>query len=267
MVPIDNELAIRTGFFLGVFAIMAVWELLAPRRALTTPKSMRWFSNLSIVFLNSFLIRLMFPVLAIETALIASQRGWGVFNNVNLPVVAEVLLGIMALDFIIYIQHVLFHILPLLWSMHKMHHADMDIDVTTGSRFHPFEIFISMGIKVASIALLGASAWAVLIFEVLLNATAMFNHSNVYIPLGIDRYVRLLVVTPDMHRVHHSVIIKETNSNYGFNLPWWDRIFGTYRAQPVMGHTGMNIGLANFRDPKKLTLPYLMAIPFVKKER
>ena len=148
-----------------------------------------------------------------------------------------------------------------------MHHTDMDIDVTTGARFHPIEILLSMCIKVSVVLIIGAPPWAVLIFEVLLNATAMFNHSNVNIPASIDRVLRLFVVTPDMHRVHHSVIIRETNSNYGFNFPWWDRIFKTYNAQPVRGHTGMKIGLANFRDPKRLTLPWLLAIPFLGKER
>jgi sterol desaturase/sphingolipid hydroxylase (fatty acid hydroxylase superfamily) len=267
MLSMDNELLIRLGFFAGVLAIMSTWEIIAPRRTLKTSKPVRWFSNLCIVFLNTFLVRLLFPVLAIEAALVSADRGWGVFNNIQLPVFSEVLIGIVALDFIIYIQHVLFHMLPLLWRLHMMHHADMDIDVTTGTRFHPLEIFISMGIKITSIALLGVSAWTVLMFEVLLNATAMFNHSNAYMPLGLDRIVRLFLVTPDMHRVHHSVIIRETNSNFGFNLPWWDRLFGTYRSQPVKGHNDMNIGLANFRDPKKLTLPWMLAIPFLGKER
>lgn len=267
MFSIDSEIQIRLFFFFGIFAIMAIWELSFPRRQLTTSKLVRWFGNLSITVVDLLVIRFMFPILALETAIIAANNGWGLFNVIELPWLMEGVLAIIALDFVIYIQHVLFHVLPLLWRMHKMHHYDMDIDVTTGTRFHPFEMLISMGIKVTTIVLLGVSVWAVLAFEILLNATSMFNHANAYIPSAIDRFVRLLVVTPDMHRVHHSVLIKETNSNYGFNLPWWDRLFGTYRAQPEKGHTGMTIGLANFRDPKQNTLPWMLVIPFVGKER
>jgi sterol desaturase/sphingolipid hydroxylase (fatty acid hydroxylase superfamily) len=267
MPPIASEQQLRLGFFFGILAVMAVWEVAAPRRRLTTPKFLRWISNLGITFLNTAIIRWTFPVLAIQAAVIAESRGWGVFNLTHMPVAVEGIISIIFLDFIIYIQHVLFHVLPLLWRMHKMHHYDLDIDVTTGSRFHPLEIAISMIIKLAVIFLIGAPAWSVLVFEILLNGMAMFNHANAYIPVGIDRVLRLFVVTPDMHRVHHSVIIKETNSNYGFNLPWWDRLFGTYRAQPEKGHAGMTIGLANFRDPKKNTLPWMLVIPFVSRER
>lgn len=263
----ENELYIRLGVFFGVFAAMAFFELVAPRRRLETSKSMRWFSNLSITFINSFLMRLIFPVLAIGIASIADEQGMGILNKIDLPELLSGFIAIVLLDFAIYVQHVAFHVLPLGWKLHMMHHADMDIDVTTGARFHPIEILLSMCIKVSVVLIIGASPWAVLVFEVLLNATAMFNHSNVNIPVSIDRGLRLFVVTPDMHRVHHSVIIRETNSNYGFNFPWWDRFFKTYNAQPVKGHTGMKIGLANFRDPGKLTLAHMLAIPFQKKER
>lgn len=263
----DNELPIRLIFFFGVFAFMSTWEVLYPRRILTASKKGRWFNNLSIVVMNNLLVRFGFPVLAIETAYRSAERGWGIFNIFQVNDVASGIIAIIAFDLIIYLQHVGFHLIKPLWRLHMMHHADLDIDVTTGARFHPLEILISMVIKITSIIALGAPPWSVLIFEVLLNATAMFNHSNAYLPLKVDRVLRLLIVTPDMHRVHHSVIIKETNSNYGFNLPWWDRLYGTYRAQPREGHLGMTIGLANFRDSRRLTLPWMLAIPFLGKDR
>jgi sterol desaturase/sphingolipid hydroxylase (fatty acid hydroxylase superfamily) len=196
-------------------------------------------------------------------ALLAQERHWGLLNNVPLPPWLGVVFGVMALDLAIYLQHVLFHAIPTLWRLHMVHHADLDIDVTTGLRFHPIEIVLSMGLKLMAVTLLGASPSAVLVFEVALNATAMFSHSNMRLPVWFDRWLRLFVVTPDMHRVHHSVIIRETNSNYGFNLPWWDRLFGTYKAQPDRSHDGMTIGLAQFRDPARLTLHRLLALPFV----
>jgi sterol desaturase/sphingolipid hydroxylase (fatty acid hydroxylase superfamily) len=261
------EAYIRLGFFFGVLLVMSLWELAAPRKQLTMSKSVRWLSNLSITFLNTFLVRVVTGFMGIKLAYIAADHKWGILSAFDMPEPLAGVISIVALDFIIYIQHVLFHMLPLLWRLHKMHHADLDIDVTTGARFHPVEILISIGIKMVSIAALGAPPWSVVAFEVLLNATAMFNHANAYLPLGMDRVLRLLVVTPDMHRVHHSPIIKETNSNYGFNLPWWDRLFGTYIAQPARGHIDMKIGLANYRDPKKLTLPWMLIIPFMNKER
>jgi sterol desaturase/sphingolipid hydroxylase (fatty acid hydroxylase superfamily) len=194
--------------------------------------------------------------------MLAQKNGWGLLNNVALPYWLGVAAGVIVLDLTIYLQHVVFHALPTLWRIHMMHHSDLDFDVTTGVRFHPLEVIISMGIKMAMVVLLGASALAVLAFEVLLNGTSMFNHGNVRLPGGLDRILRLLVVTPEMHRVHHSVIIRETNSNFGFNLPWWDRIFGTYRPAPAAGHEGMTIGLSHFRDPGELTLPRLLILPF-----
>ena len=257
----SNEAAIRVAFFFSIFFLVAIWEQLAPRRALTTSKKMRWFSNLTITFLNPLLLRLVFPIMAINMALIARESGWGLLNNFELPY--DLALGIIVLDLAIYLQHVMFHAIPIFWRLHMMHHADLDYDLTTGLRFHPIEILLSMGIKVSVVAILGPPVMSVLIFEIILNGAALFNHGNVSLPKKIDRILRYIIVTPDMHRVHHSVIIRETNSNYGFNLPWWDRLFGTYCDQPSKGHTDMTIGLSQFRDPRKLTLPWLLILPFV----
>jgi sterol desaturase/sphingolipid hydroxylase (fatty acid hydroxylase superfamily) len=259
----DHEGLIRLGFLFGILIIMAMCEVIVPRRVLTTSKTTRWFSNLGIVFINTSIIRFLSPALAIPMAISAHASGWGLLNFLHLPYWISVVLGVLILDCVIYVQHVMFHTLPMLWRLHMMHHADLDIDVTTGARFHPVEIYFSMLIKISAIAVIGPPVLAVLIFEVLLNGTAMFNHSNFRLPLGIDKYLRLLVVTPDMHRVHHSVAIRETNSNFGFNFPWWDRFFGTYRAQPAAGHEGMTIGLSQFRDEKRLTLPWMIALPFI----
>jgi sterol desaturase/sphingolipid hydroxylase (fatty acid hydroxylase superfamily) len=260
---VDNETGVRLGFFFGVFAVVAILEILSPRRGLTVSKAGRWFANIAIIALNPLSVRLVFPILPVGMAIIAQERGWGLLNNVGLSCWLEVAVAEIILDLVIYLQHVLHHAVPALWRLHMMHHSDLDIDVTTGMRFHPVEILLSLGIKTAAVAALGPPALAVLIFEVALNSTTMFNHSNVHIPERFDRVFRLFVVTPDMHRVHHSVIIKETNSNYGFNLPWWDRLLGTYKAQPEKGHQGMTIGLAQFRDSKRLTLPWLLVLPFV----
>ena len=260
-----HESIIRLAFFFGILFLMAIWELLAPRRPLTTSKTSRWFSNLSIVLMDSLAVRLLIPLQAVGVALFVAKHGWGILNNVTLPNWAGIVLGILGLDLIIYLQHVMFHAVPGFWRLHMMHHSDLDFDVTTGIRFHPIEILLSMGIKMAAVVVLGVSAIAVILFEVLLNATSMFNHGNVRLPGNIDGVLRLLVVTPEMHRVHHSVVIRETNSNFGFNLPWWDRFFGTYRAQPDAGHEGMVIGLSHLRDPKRLTLPWLLILPFFGK--
>lgn len=260
-----NETIIRIIFFIGILALMAIWELLAPRRNLTTSKKLRWFNNLGIIFINSFVVRLVVPVLPVSMSLLARERGWGLLNNVGSPYWLAVVVAVIALDCVIYVQHVVFHMVKPLWRIHRMHHTDLDLDVTSGARFHPIEIILSTGIKLLVVILLGTPALAVLVFEVLLNATSMFNHSNVYMPLSIDRVLRLLVVTPDMHRVHHSTIRHETDSNYGFNLPWWDRLFRTYRSQPEAGHKGMTIGIARYRNPKYLTLPWLLIMPFFSK--
>jgi sterol desaturase/sphingolipid hydroxylase (fatty acid hydroxylase superfamily) len=259
------EPAIRVACFVGVLATMAVWEMLAPRRGLTIKRPWRWASNLGLVFLNSLLLRLVAPLGAVGVALAAERLEWGLFNAIAVPRWIAVVSSVVLLDFAIYLQHVMFHAVPLFWRLHMVHHADLDIDVTTGVRFHTIEILLSLGIKSAVILLLGPPAVAVLIFEVLLNATSMFNHSNVRMPLWLDRVLRWLVVTPDMHRVHHSWYRQETNSNFGFNHPWWDRLMGTYRDQPADGHTAMTIGLSQLRDEQKSErLHWMLWLPFTK---
>jgi sterol desaturase/sphingolipid hydroxylase (fatty acid hydroxylase superfamily) len=220
---------------------------------------------MGIVFINTLAVRALLPVLAINVAFIARENGWGLFNNIAIPGWLAVVISVLLLDMIIYLQHVMFHAVPAFWRLHMMHHADLDFDVTTGLRFHPIEIILSMIIKMGSVAALGAPVIAVLIFEVILNATSMFNHGNIRLPIGFDSILRLFIVTPDMHRVHHSVVIRETNSNFGFNFPWWDRLMGTYRPQPAAGHEGMTIGLSQFRDAGRLTLPWMLVLPFVGK--
>lgn len=263
---LQNEVPIRLAFFFGIFAVMALWEVLAPRRALTVSKAVRWANNLGLVFLNSLVLRLIFPMAAVGVAVFAAEHGWGLLNYFEMPFVLAVVLSIVALDFIIYLQHVLVHAVPALWRLHRVHHADLDYDVTTGARFHTLEIILSMLIKFATIIVIGPPVVAVVIFEVVLNAMAMFNHSNVRMPLGLDRFIRLFVVTPDMHRVHHSVEDNEANSNYGFNLSIWDRLFGTYIDQPREGHINMSIGIHGYRDPKQVNqLPGMLALPFVGK--
>jgi sterol desaturase/sphingolipid hydroxylase (fatty acid hydroxylase superfamily) len=262
---VSHEATIRMTFFVGIFVIVALIELAVPRRPLTTPKAGRWFANIGIVIINTVVLRLLVPAGAVGISVWMGTQGWGVFNYLDWPFWVEVTLSVILLDFVIYLQHLMFHAVPLLWRLHMMHHADLDYDLTTGTRFHPIEIIISMGIKATAISVLGAPPVGVIIFEILLNGTAMFNHGNFYIPLGVDRILRLVVVTPDMHRVHHSVFPSETNSNFGFNLPWWDRLMGTYRGQPTKGHDGMTIGLNQFRDPARLTLPRIIALPFIGK--
>ena len=263
---ISHEGMIRLGFFVGILVVVAIVELIVPRRPLTTSKATRWFGNLGIVAINTLLVRLFFSSGAVGVAIWVEGQGWGMLNSFALPFWLKVVLSIALLDFIIYLQHVMFHAVPLLWRLHMMHHADMDYDLTTGTRFHPIEILISMLIKTSAIMLLGTPALGVVIFEILLNGTAMFNHGNFYIHLGTDKVLRWFVVTPDMHRVHHSIFPSETNSNFGFNMPWWDRLMGTYRAQPMRGHDEMTIGLNQFRDPSRLTLPWMLILPFVGKQ-
>jgi sterol desaturase/sphingolipid hydroxylase (fatty acid hydroxylase superfamily) len=257
-----NEPLIRLSVFAGIFAAMAAWEVLAPRREQKLARGTRWPSNIGIVVLDTVLVRLLVPTTAVGLALVAEAHGWGLIHALQLPMWAAVPLAVVTLDLAIYLQHVLFHAVPALWRLHRVHHADLEIDVTTGARFHPIEILLSMGIKLGVVAALGAPAVAVLLFEILLNATSMFNHSNVRMPLGLDRVLRWLVVTPDMHRVHHSIAARETNSNFGFNLPWWDRLFGTYRAQPAAGHEGMTIGIEQFRAPAEQRLDHMLTQPF-----
>ena len=261
---LSNEPLIRMGFFLGILLAMAIWEVAAPRRRREIPRLLRWSSNLGVVVIDTLLVRLTFPIVAVGLAIVAEQRGWGLFNIFDAPAWIAFVVSVLALDLAIYLQHVMFHAVPALWRLHRMHHADLEFDVTTGLRFHPVEILLSMGIKLAVVAALGPPAVAVLVFEVLLNATAMFNHSNIVIPPAIDRLLRLIVVTPDMHRVHHSIHPSETNSNFGFNLPWWDRLFGTYRDQPAAGHLGMTIGIEAFRSAHDLRLDRMLLQPLVK---
>jgi sterol desaturase/sphingolipid hydroxylase (fatty acid hydroxylase superfamily) len=259
---LSHETTLRLGGFLAILGIMAVWELKAPRRVLRERKALRWANNLALAALNAALVRMAFPVAAVGVAAFAADRGVGFFNVVHLPYPLAILLSLLALDLVIYLQHRMFHAVPLLWRAHRMHHADLDIDVTSGSRFHPFEIGLSLLIKCAVILALGPPAVAVLAFEVLLNASSMFNHGNVCVPQSIERHLRRFVVTPDMHRVHHSIERRETNSNFGFNLAWWDRLFGTYRAEPQAGHEGMTIGIALFRSPRELELNRMLLQPF-----
>jgi sterol desaturase/sphingolipid hydroxylase (fatty acid hydroxylase superfamily) len=259
---LDHEPAIRMAAFFGILIGMAIWELAAPRRRTEIPRLVRWSNNLGLVVLDALLVRFTFPVVAVGLAVIAHKSGWGLLNQFSIPVWVATVLAVLALDFAIYMQHVLFHAVPLLWRLHRVHHADLEFDVTTGVRFHPFEILISMAIKLLLILALGPSAIAVLIFEILLNGTSLFNHSNVHLPLWLDAALRLAMVTPDMHRVHHSILPSETNSNFGFNLPWWDRILGTYLAQPRAGHIGMTVGIEQFRTQRDLWLDRLMFQPF-----
>jgi len=258
-----REPAIRLGFFLGMFALIGIWELLAPRRALTVSKGLRWASNLGLVALNTVVLRLLFPLAGVGMAAFCAEHGWGLLNHYAVPGVLAVPLAVIAMDFVIWLQHVMVHAVPALWRLHRVHHADPDYDVTTGARFHPIEIILSMLIKFATIVVLGAPPVAVVIFEVLLNATAMFNHGNIRLPATVDRWLRLVVVTPDMHRVHHSIEDDEANSNFGFNLTWWDRLFGTYRDQPRAGQIGMAIGIRDHRDPREVArLDGMLLLPF-----
>ena len=258
-----NEPAIRLGFFLGVFAVIGFWEVLAPRRLLTISKALRWTSNLGLVVLDTVLLRLIFPLAGVGLAAFCAKNGWGILNHFQVPFWMAVPLAVIALDFVIWLQHVMVHAVPLLWRLHRVHHADLDYDVTTGARFHPLEIVLSMLIKLATIVVLGPPVVAVVIFEVLLNATAMFNHGNIGLPARLDRILRWVVVTPDMHRVHHSIEDDETNSNFGFNLPWWDRLFGTYRDQPRAGQAGMTIGIRDHGDPREVSrLDGMLLLPF-----
>jgi sterol desaturase/sphingolipid hydroxylase (fatty acid hydroxylase superfamily) len=259
---IAAEPLIRLGAFLGVFAIVALWEALAPRRRAGFTRRARWPHNLGLLVLDSVVLRLVAPGAAIAVAIAGETHGWGLVNALGLRGWIAIPLAIVLLDLAIYFQHVTFHAVPALWRLHRVHHTDLDFDVTTGTRFHPIEILVSTLIKMAAIAAIGAPAVAVLVFEVLLNATAMFNHANGRLPVAVDRWLRLAVVTPDMHRVHHSTVYNETNSNFGFNLPWWDRLFGTYRAQPAAGHEAMTIGVDAFRTREDLRLDRLLMQPF-----
>lgn len=257
------DLIIRISAFVGIFVVMALWEILAPRRQWHTSKAKRWVINLALVGFNSFFIRAVFASGPFGAAIFAEQREVGLLQQINGPWWAELTLAVILLDLVVYLQHVLMHAVPILWRLHMVHHTAMDFDVTTGVWFHPLEILLSMLLKIGAVILFGASPGAVLAFEVLLNATSMFNHSNVLIPRQLDCFLRWFLVTPDMHRVHHSVIPRETNRNFGFNLPWWDRLLGTYLKDPSKGHEHMTIGLEQYRDPARLTWLRLVVLPFV----
>ena len=260
--PWHLEPWIRLTAFAAVLVLLATAELLAPRRRQSVGRLRRWPGNLGLVALDTLLVRILFPLAAVGAALLAEQRGWGLFNVVGLPAGLEIALAVVLFDLIIYGQHVAFHAAPWLWRVHRVHHADLEFDVTTGLRFHPIEILLSMAIKIAAVILLGAAALAVLIFEVLLNATAMWSHSNIRLPGRADRLLRALIVTPDMHRTHHSVVRSETNSNFGFNLACWDRLFHTYREGPAAGHEGMSIGIGEYRSVGELRLVRMLLQPF-----
>ncbi|MDO9253488.1 MAG: sterol desaturase family protein [Hydrogenophaga sp.] len=260
---LSYEPQIRMGFFVGVFALVALWELAAPRRDLKLSRKQRWTANLGVVLLNTVIVRVAFPAAAVGMAALSVDKGWGLLNNFDVPFWLAVPLAVVAMDFVIWLQHVMVHAVPALWRLHRVHHADLDYDLTTGARFHPIEIVLSMGIKFATIALLGAPVLAVVVFEVLLSACAMFNHGNIRLPERVDRVLRWFLVTPDMHRVHHSVEDDESNSNFGFNLTWWDRLFGTYREQPRAGQLGMTIGIHDHTDPHEVArLPGMLLLPF-----
>lgn len=258
---------IRAGAFAACLALLACCERLAPRRRLHYKKSLRWFSNIGIGALNIAVIRLIFPLMAIDAAFLIESRGWGMLNFLEISYGLSVLLGFLILDLSIYFQHVMFHAVPLFWRFHRMHHVDLDFDVSTGQRFHPIEIAVSMGIKIGFVAAFGIKPLAVLLFEVILNATSLFTHTNWSIHPLIDRILRWLLVTPDMHRIHHSVYVRETDSNFGFNLSLWDRIFGTYREKPKDGHEEMAIGLKEFKEEKYLKINWMLFIPFMRNKK
>ncbi len=262
----NSELIMRQGFFWGTLIIIGIWELLWPKRKLSVSKSVRWYSNLGIVLLDSLFIRWLFPLLAMGMAALATEKQWGLLNNIEIPYELAVVLSVIVLDMVIYLQHLMFHAVPRLWLLHRMHHTDLDYDVTTGLRFHPIEIAMSMVIKLSAVVVIGPPVLAVLIFEIVLNASAMFNHGNIRLPAGVDRILRLFIVTPDMHRVHHSVIKSETDSNYGFFLSWWDHLYSTYCAQPQKGHEGMSIGIELFRNPTYSHLHWMLIQPFINRK-
>ncbi|MEM9331836.1 MAG: sterol desaturase family protein [Pseudomonadota bacterium] len=262
--PELSEPQIRFGIFIGLFVLLAVLEFLAPRRVSNPLKARRWFTNWAIVIVDTLILRLLPIGLAVGAAEWAAAQGIGLFNLISVSAIIVIPICVIVLDFTTWFAHWASHKIPLLWTVHRMHHSDIDFDVTTAIRFHPIEIVLSMFWKMAVVVLLGAPGLAVLIFEILLNGSAMFNHSNLKLPLWLDRILRIVVVTPDMHRVHHSIVHNETDSNYGFNLAVWDRIFGTYVDQPAKGHEAMTLGLAEWQDHKPAELVWTLKVPFIK---
>jgi sterol desaturase/sphingolipid hydroxylase (fatty acid hydroxylase superfamily) len=259
---LSHESLLRLAAFLGIFALMALWEIAAPRRRRQFARRERWPHNLGLLVLDVAVVRLLAPGVILAVAIAGERHGWGLLNALSLPAWLAVALAVAFLDLAIYFQHVAFHAVPALWRLHRVHHTDLDFDVTTGVRFHPIEILISTGIKCAAVAAIGAPAAAVLAFELLLNASSMFNHGNVRLPESVDRGLRWLLVTPDMHRIHHSIVFNETSSNFGFALPWWDRLLGTYRAHPAAGHEAMVIGVDAFRTKEDLKISRLLTQPW-----
>lgn len=259
----SREAVVRLAAFALVFTAVALAESAAPRRALELGRRTRWPSNLAITATNAVVMRFAIPLTAVGTAALAQDHGVGVLNILAAPTWLAFSSSLLVLDLALYAQHRLFHAVPFLWRLHRVHHADLDVDITTGARFHPFEILLSLLIKVGVIAALGAPAAAVIVFEVVLNASSMFNHGNLELPLSLDRGLRTFLVTPDMHRIHHSVEPEETNSNFGFNLTWWDYLLSTYRSTPRAGHTNMVLGVADERDPKRCArLAAMLSMPF-----
>ena len=263
----DHDIIIRAGVFTAVLTIMLLWESLRPRRSRRTAAWPRRINNLLLVVVDTLLLRVVMAAGAVTTAGAAMVWDWGLLHRIAVPYWPAFVLSVVLLDLVIYGQHVLFHKAGFLWRLHRVHHTDKDLDATTAVRFHPVEILLSMVIKLGAVAALGPPLLAVLAFEVILNACAMFNHGNVAIPVAVDRWLRLFIVTPDMHRVHHSVLRRETDSNYGFNLPWWDRLFGTYRPQPAAGHRDMEIGLVEFRDRDTVHIAGLLLQPVLNIKR
>lgn len=254
---------IRFGTFVGLLAVMALWEVWRPRRLLSQGKARHWAINLTLAAMNTLVVRLTVGAVAVNAALFAQQRGWGVWSLLHLPAWANIMFSLAVLDFAIYLQHVLSHALPVFWRLHRIHHTDLDVDVTTGLRFHPLEILLSLIYKAALVLLLGAHPAAVIAFEVILNAASEFNHANVRLPAALEQILRKVVITPDLHRLHHSVVVAEINSNFGFSVPFWDRLCGTYRDQPGQPQTTMPLGLQDCRDPHVLGLGRLLLLPFV----
>lgn len=263
VVIVDNEIVIRLGCFMSLFIILAIAEIKFPRRALTVSKLQRWGNNLSLSFLNSVLVKLVFPVAGTGLAVVAADRHWGLLNNLQLSFWLSTVIYVLIFDFAIYWQHRLFHFFNPLWRLHRMHHTDLDYDLTTGNRFHPLSIILSLSIKLLLVVVMGPMVFAVLLSEILLNLTSMFNHSNIQIPARIDRILRLFLVTPDMHRIHHSQVKLEHNKNFGFNFPWWDRLFGTYIDQPALSQESIMIGISGFGKRSSIWLPRMLQQPFI----
>lgn len=261
------EAFIRFSFFIGLLLLFSILESIYPRRGRVHPRKFRWPNNLGILFTGSVLSRVVPSLLPLSAAVMAAQQDFGLFHTTAIPVWAAFVLTILLLDLIIYWQHRILHTVPVLARIHRMHHTDRDIDATTALRFHPLEMLLSMVIKSAAVWMLGAPAPAVLVFEIILNGTAMFNHANLFIPRGIDVELRRMLVTPDMHRIHHSVRKTERNSNYGFALSWWDRLFRSYTAEPAEGYDGMGIGIRGYEDSSHQVLHWMLASPFLSQEK